>query len=380
MKNPLLLCFWLFVITVSCSGDGSDSDSTEIPSSNYNQYDFYVSEYGCAASGLTKNFAPVPEIPQATRFAVAGQDLFTFGARKYRTGGLILSQDYSAFIAVNGVDFLADFGGKASSVKGIRLNGGDLYYNTCFESQEGVVEAVSVVTIPTVWRNGQELYQLSGPFVNSATAYVDSSTPVYSNSFGITTKGLWLHGNNIYVPGLCDDFNSDLISYGYWENEVYNELYLGNNIGSNYYLFAVSDAGDIYYYLKTGLNKFFFKNGTDILDPSIFSEVTVKDFVVTGDDVYIAGVVFTNQYQFRIYKNGVQLFSQPCNHENFRSTRMHIEDGKIFIATSDFDSESNVCVYEFDPNTQALTRINATGIDQQSCPYVDLLGFQVVKK
>jgi hypothetical protein len=383
MKNYFKSLFLSTVVlfAFSCTKNNTDpnNNNPSNPTNEYANYDFYLADRGCSVvDEFTKNFKPISGYDKAVNFNVIGNNLYSFGAKKYRNNPesdyYTKSDNYSGYLNKNGVELYTNIGGNSSSIIGVRENGADLYFVTGFESQDGIVSATSVQCYPKVYKNGTLINTLSGPF-NNAILNTSGTGYVYSKSFGITISGIFLDGNDVIVYGVCDNFNTDECAYGYWKNGTFVEL---KRISTLFYKtkMLISESEDYYYYINNGYGqKFLFKNNIDILG-NTFNNVGILDFGIFNNDIYILGSYYDNGYKLGIYKNGVLEFT-TLGSDNYNAYKMVVEDGKIFITDI---SASKLCVYEYKISTKKLEKIGDTGKDYQGCSQIVVLGFQVTKK
>lgn len=386
MKNYFKSLFLSTVVlfAFSCTKNNTDpnNNNPSNPTNEYANYDFYIADRGCSVvDEFTKNFKPISGYDKAVNFNVIGNNLYTFGAKKYRndpvSGNYTISDNYSGFLSKNNTEIYTNIGGNSSSVIGVIEIGADLYFVTGFESQDGIVSANSVQVAPKVYKNGILINTLSGPFNNrllnnTGTGYV------YSKSWGISISGILVNGNDVIVYGFCDDFDSELHSYGYWKNGIYNEIKRINS-RSGILKMLISESGDYYYYFSTGfLQNFLFKNNSEILN-GVFNDVGIIDFGIFNNDLYSLGEYYDNGRRLGIYKNGVLDNNFSSDYTAF-DYKMRVVDNKIFISGYGIDGNYKMSVFEYKPTTKKLVKIGDTGKDYQGCGSIRTLNFQVTKK
>lgn len=379
----LFLGLLISVISISCSNSDEESSfGSDSPTNEYLNYDFYIAHKGCGVEDeFSKNFQAIAGFDTAVNFNVAGNSIYTFGAKKYRDNPeapyYSISDNYSGYLSKNGQEMYSNIGGNSSSVVDVQEVGADVYFVTEFQSQDGLVEASSVICTPKVYKNGILLGSLSGPF-NNYTLNSNGSGYIYSSKFGIILSDIIVKNGDIYVFGVCDDFNSDFNSFGYWKNGVYIELKRFSNfsIVSRSESF-ISDNGDVYYgFSKGGVH--LFKNGSDMIAGSL-NDKFFNDFGILNNDVYTLATYYENGYRLGIFKNGILDFNY-LGIESNSIYKMDIADGRIFISGSTIEDERKMTIFEYKPSIKKLVKIGSTGFDYQGCSAVNILNFQVVKK
>jgi hypothetical protein len=387
MKTYLKLLFitMVAVFTFSCSKNNADpnNNNPSNPTNEYASYDFYLADRGCSiVDEFTKNFKPISGYDNAVNFNVIGNNLYTFGAKKYRnnpeSGCYTKTDNYSGFLSKNGTEIYTNIGGNSSSVIGVREIGADLYFVTGFKSQEGVVSESTVQCTPKVYKNGILMYTLSGTF-NFPICNGSGNT---SKSLGIEITGILVNGNDVIVYGSCYDYNSDIISYGYWKNGVYFELKRIPVFFGYYSKAVISESGDIYYLFgkdQTNGRVFLYKNNSDILNNNVtINNVGIKDFGILNNDIYILGRYYDNGYYIGIYKNGVLDYSFYAG--DLDDYKMDVVDNKIFISGYRINGDYKMSVFEYKLSTKKIVKVGDTGKDYQTCGAVNILNFQVIKK
>jgi hypothetical protein len=353
----------------------------------YASYDFYVAENGCyPANSFTKNFQKVNGLDGYSAFNVVGNNIYTFGAKKYRNnptnGYYAKSDDYGGVVYKNGVELYSDIGGYASNVFSVRENAGNVYCLTGYKSQEGGVSAelyTTFRTVPKIYKNGILLDSLQGPFNNTA---IVNNTSITNKGFAIQVTDMVFRGSDIYVVGICRDLKNGNLSIGYWKNGVYTQLKIVSD--GVYYTtqMLLADTGDIYYYSFISPNKSvnsLFKNNTEILKGAL-DNFSLKDFGVLNGDLYILNKYYDNGNRLGVYKNGILENSTSIGTKSSDTFKLYVEDGKIFICAGNFDYENKMKVYEYKPSTKTLVSINGTGSDYASCGFITIAGFQVKKR
>ncbi len=383
MKNYFKSLFLLTVVfyAISCTKKNTDPNNNNLsnPTNEYANYDFYLSDRGCSVvDEFTKNFKPISGYDKAVNFNVIGNNLYTFGAKKYRnnpeSGCYTKSDNYSGFLSKNGTEIYTNVGGNSSSIVGVRENGVDLYFVTGFESQDGVVSVTSIQVAPKVYKNGTLMYTLSGPFNNG----ICNGSGNTSKSLGIEISGILVNDNDVTVYGMCYNFDSDIRSIGYWKNGIYFELKRISSL-TIFKKMLISESGDYYYLFgKDRINKqvFLYKNNSDILNNNVtLNDVGISDFGILNNDIYILGSYYDNGYRLGIYKNGVLDYSFSAS--NNVEYKMVVEDGKIFITDI---SASKLCVFEYKLSTKKIVKIGDTGKEYQGCSAIRIPNFQVIKK
>jgi hypothetical protein len=159
--SRILTFLVISLLLFSCSKNGSDSNNTIpiTPTNDYANYSFYLADRGCSiVDEFTENFKPKSGYDKAVKFNVIGNNIYTFGAKKYRNNSVsdyyTKSDNYSGYLSKNGVELYTNIGGNSSSIIGTLESSSDLYFVTGFESQDGIVSAISVQCFPKVYKNG----------------------------------------------------------------------------------------------------------------------------------------------------------------------------------------------------------------------------------
>ena len=386
IKNLAIILIIVTVFTTSScskSTDDANNDPPSEPSNEYANYDFYMSHQGCSiVNEFSKNFLPIAGFTKAENFYVNGNNLYTFGAKKYRNnpqaGIYTKSDNFSGYINKNGNDIYENVGGNSSTVFGVQEVGADLYFVTGFKSQEGGVSVEQAVCSPKVFKNGVLISTLQGPFNNSSYLVTgNGNTLTYSYSLAISISNIVVNGSNVIVSGSCQQFGNAITSYGYWINGIYTESKRVSGVNL-YYInkVLVSDTGDVYNNFS-GSNALY-KNNVNILNASV-NNVFIRDFGLLNNDVYFIGINYTNSYNLGIYKNGA-LECNVAGVENNADYRIEIVDNKIFICGSTINGEDKMSVFEYKTATKTLDKVGSSPTPYQSCGAIRILNFQAKKK
>lgn len=367
------LLFTLF----SCSkSDNSTNSPTPTHTNDYAGYDFYVSYNVCGNEmGLLKNFNPLSDYNEVTKFNIISNDIYSYGRDKYRNDPNNPQFNYSGYVKKNLASLNSNIGGKATSTYEVKVNGQDIYYLTGSDCSTCIVGGSDATM--QVWKNGILTDSLKSPYFNQL-----NGTNISSYYFSITPGNIEIYNSDVYVSGKCRDINLDKISIGYWKNGHYTELKEANNPPNHFSKMLISKLGNIYYYSSGGYrdHSYLFKNTTDLLNGSL-DDVDFEDFALDGEDVWLVGVYYDSGYRLGVYKNGKLEYSIPSDYGGTDCDfKISVIDSKIFICGYSINVDSHkVSVYEYKPTDKTITKVG-NSIEHSGCTQMKIGGFQVVKK
>ncbi|MFY7965774.1 MAG: hypothetical protein ACOVO1_12820 [Chitinophagaceae bacterium] len=381
MKNncKLLVTAVFLLFVISCTKNNTTSTT---PSSEYAGYDFYIAGEGCGLNEFTKNFQKISGYDKAFRFNLVGNNIYTFGEKKYRSENsslitYISGSNYSGFISKNNTEIFSNIGGKSSSVNAVQEVGGNIFFVTSPYGEGATSTDVIRQHFPAakVFKNGSVIDSLKGPFRNRD--YYNKN-----NYYALVeARDIVIKASDVYVSGMCQNYkSSDTTSYGYWKNGIYKELKRGykHPVVYSYTKFLISDIGDVYYGFQSSSGVTLFKNGTDLINGKL-KNTYFYDFAFLNNDIYLLGDYYQNGDKLGIYKNGILDYSTSIYPSSYDNYKIQVLDGKIFICGAKIGTNTEMTVFEYKPISKTLVKVGNTGLDYQGCS-VSVLDFQVKLK
>ncbi len=316
------------------------------------EYDFYTTDYNRFLKNNQIVYGAIEkEVSKLKTFIVTENSVYQGADKKFRNTG-VDDLDYGGLILKDGNILYGDTG-EGTTINGIAVNGENVYYVSAPHSNDYYT---SIGFPCKLWKNGVAQYSLNGPFNNYGRA-----------------EEVYIVGNDVYVSGVevgynISPYNSIEVSYGYWKNGNYVEVYRGGDYAviSNYLQFKVTSNGDTYLKVTsdTGFNgnnsdfsSKIFKNGIEMTF-SANGRVIFNDFVVSGNDVYAVGsdIDANNNSTKAVWKNGIPYYIEDPN-DNYKANNIDVKDGRVFLGTDYF---YKIEIWEFHLNTRTFSQISET--------------------